>query len=1093
MKPVDPAGDARPPIKISIKFKSTSSPSSSSSSPLQLPKKPTSLKSLASNGDTDPAELAPDWSASLPSKPSKSSSETPKIKLNLKSYAVSDASKRTPQAPVDRSRPGSRTDDRPAGAVPHHGRLEEEDQVVSDVEESGSQPISRYDSRQQYSSKGLDRGPKPSRESSLASLVETQSPAPDTPLTHSHHLSQQDMESDSELDIDEDDDDVKADLGRTIVHYSEGDLASDAGIDSQSISDLPDDLANPDSKRNRPRRVRGKFASKPKKRAAPGSTGTGGAVKPKKKGLYAALEKIAASLRSRDQYGFFLEPVDTTIVEDYLTVVDTPMDLGTMTNKVTEHVYRTIDEFQADFALVVKNAKTYNAPDTLYWKAADRLEYFGTKLIENHRPSIVDEMTREELVACGLLPSSAYSVGPDALKSLLASRTSDADLDTMMAELGSATGANESVDGQEADGKKKKPMKSTFRQTILEGMRQRLRCDGSAILPPKSAGVPPPYQKLQATTHFESFMSYEQPAHVYLHDPEQPLRHQSPWPTLSEKEAAKRSLLPSGPETQVDPFVVAVYGDQLGQAYVSSLEDFTRDLPVAGRLYARKLVNRLTKGAHDLAHHAHQLKRRRDAGSTYATGVKAGHTVHTKTDVAEAATTGPKMIPARAPSNPNSDAVMDIDQGPASTLARDAPQAGQGGSGASQADGTEGCPVVKLEPSVEIKRQDEDASDADRRPAKKPRLDQALDSAAEALVIDTEFGPIDLERALADYLVSEQRLIHQCDLEHWRREGIDVTPLIVPPSTPIKSNIMNDTNYARELTGNDLATLLLGNKKDFEVIFKAVSGRQNNSGGTGPKSAQPKLSSLAQIAPLPGSALAPVIQTEDERILQERIRHRLLLLAQKLPPSEFSNKLYGAPAIGTSMTSPTAKDPGSPVSLATGGQRTGTKSTPLSSLITKTHLPVSAPGGRAGTAAASPYGSSFQLKNLSQPTVSIPTSTSTSASTTAAASMGAGTAPTYPKAGPAIARSDGNANLVYALSAAGQTPSKPHIAQTQPSHQPQMQPQHSHPQPQQQQLKVQQQQQPQQSLTQPLLQSLQSQLQSQLSAQATPSSAQERG
>ncbi|RIB04970.1 Bromodomain-containing protein, partial [Gigaspora rosea] len=90
----------------------------------------------------------------------------------------------------------------------------------------------------------------------------------------------------------------------------------------------------------------------------------------------------------------FLEPVDTTVVTDYLTIIQKPMDFGTMRQKIDRNEYSSIDEFKAYFALVCNNCKTYNAPETLYYKSADKLWQFGEKSIERERDSILLEEER---------------------------------------------------------------------------------------------------------------------------------------------------------------------------------------------------------------------------------------------------------------------------------------------------------------------------------------------------------------------------------------------------------------------------------------------------------------------------------------------------------------------------------------------------------------------------------------------------------------------------------------------------------------------------------------------------------------------------
>jgi hypothetical protein len=47
----------------------------------------------------------------------------------------------------------------------------------------------------------------------------------------------------------------------------------------------------------------------------------------------------------KDDYAFFLKPVDIEKVPGYLEVVSKPMDFGTMTEKVAKSKYRSLDEF----------------------------------------------------------------------------------------------------------------------------------------------------------------------------------------------------------------------------------------------------------------------------------------------------------------------------------------------------------------------------------------------------------------------------------------------------------------------------------------------------------------------------------------------------------------------------------------------------------------------------------------------------------------------------------------------------------------------------------------------------------------------------
>lgn len=53
--------------------------------------------------------------------------------------------------------------------------------------------------------------------------------------------------------------------------------------------------------------------------------------------------------------------------------IKTPMDFSTIRKKMEGHSYQTVDQFEADFSLMVQNCMTYNAKDTVFYKAAVKL------------------------------------------------------------------------------------------------------------------------------------------------------------------------------------------------------------------------------------------------------------------------------------------------------------------------------------------------------------------------------------------------------------------------------------------------------------------------------------------------------------------------------------------------------------------------------------------------------------------------------------------------------------------------------------------------------------------------------------------------
>ncbi|CAI9715056.1 peregrin-like isoform X7 [Octopus vulgaris] len=86
-------------------------------------------------------------------------------------------------------------------------------------------------------------------------------------------------------------------------------------------------------------------------------------------------------IQEKDVGNIFAEPVSPNEVPDYLEYIEHPMDFSTIRKKVDGHIYKTIDEFQADFELMIKNCLTYNAKDTVFYRAAVRLRDQGGSIV----------------------------------------------------------------------------------------------------------------------------------------------------------------------------------------------------------------------------------------------------------------------------------------------------------------------------------------------------------------------------------------------------------------------------------------------------------------------------------------------------------------------------------------------------------------------------------------------------------------------------------------------------------------------------------------------------------------------------------------
>ncbi|XP_071624794.1 bromodomain and PHD finger-containing protein 3 isoform X2 [Heliangelus exortis] len=90
-------------------------------------------------------------------------------------------------------------------------------------------------------------------------------------------------------------------------------------------------------------------------------------------------------LQEKDAAQIFAEPVDLQEVPDYLEFISNPMDFSTMRRKLESHLYRTLEEFEEDFNLIVTNCMRYNAKDTIFHRAAVRLRDLGGAVLRHAR------------------------------------------------------------------------------------------------------------------------------------------------------------------------------------------------------------------------------------------------------------------------------------------------------------------------------------------------------------------------------------------------------------------------------------------------------------------------------------------------------------------------------------------------------------------------------------------------------------------------------------------------------------------------------------------------------------------------------------
>ncbi|KAK9704941.1 hypothetical protein RND81_07G021600 [Saponaria officinalis] len=102
---------------------------------------------------------------------------------------------------------------------------------------------------------------------------------------------------------------------------------------------------------------------------------------PYQKSLTAFMRSLLKTMHDHPDAWPFKEPVDARDVPDYYDIIKNPIDLKTMSKRVeTEMYYVTFEMFVADVRRMFDNARTYNSPETIYYKCATRLEsHFTSK------------------------------------------------------------------------------------------------------------------------------------------------------------------------------------------------------------------------------------------------------------------------------------------------------------------------------------------------------------------------------------------------------------------------------------------------------------------------------------------------------------------------------------------------------------------------------------------------------------------------------------------------------------------------------------------------------------------------------------------
>ncbi|XP_065178853.1 peregrin-like isoform X1 [Sycon ciliatum] len=120
--------------------------------------------------------------------------------------------------------------------------------------------------------------------------------------------------------------------------------------------------------------------------------------------LTVLLRRTLDQLQQKDVLKIFAEPVSVDEVPDYLEIIDQPMDFSTMRRKLDNHVYMSVSAFIEDFHLIHRNCMTYNAKDTVYFRAAVKIRDCGSALLR---------FARKQAEQAGIDPETGMHVEQD--------------------------------------------------------------------------------------------------------------------------------------------------------------------------------------------------------------------------------------------------------------------------------------------------------------------------------------------------------------------------------------------------------------------------------------------------------------------------------------------------------------------------------------------------------------------------------------------------------------------------------------------------------------------------------------------------------
>merc|ERR1712004_821036 len=99
--------------------------------------------------------------------------------------------------------------------------------------------------------------------------------------------------------------------------------------------------------------------------------------------LYTAIKNVLQHMKGHSSAWPFQKPVEKAEAPDYYEHIKYPMDLKTMGERLRNRYYVHKRLFAADMNRMIINCRSYNSPETEYYKCANAMEkYFQIKMKE---------------------------------------------------------------------------------------------------------------------------------------------------------------------------------------------------------------------------------------------------------------------------------------------------------------------------------------------------------------------------------------------------------------------------------------------------------------------------------------------------------------------------------------------------------------------------------------------------------------------------------------------------------------------------------------------------------------------------------------